>query len=271
MTSCDTTCTIIRAQGSQLFVVSYIIFIVKRVVCNEVFKDHLKQYLNKIGMDLQEDITEKDMDDAFEKAEYDYTEVEVECKSLQEFPRVSRNVGERFEYPNDSETPRDYTYDKAVSYTEGEEHTQTKISEWNICGGLSAEYQGVGLTGKVGYTKRQSETVTNTKTTTETQTIKETVSVPPKTKVEVAIVQHYQRKECKVKNVKLIFPKGVKIKCKVFNRQNKKDKKHSIPIEEVLEDYLDHKDADPLTARLDGKYIWVETKLSLEIGKPVHV
>lgn len=236
------------------------------MVCNGVFEEHLKKHLDKMGMDFLE-IKEKYIDDAFQNAKYDYTEAEVECKSLYEFRRVSRYIGEPFVYSNESDTSRDYAYDKTITYTEGEEHTQTNCSEWNICGGLSAKYQGVGADAKVGYTKRQSEIVKNTTTTIQTQAIKQTVSVPPKKKVEVAVAQNYERKECRVQNVKLVFPKGAKIKCKVFNRQKKREEKPNVSIEEVLKDYIDDRKADPRTARLDGKYIWVETTLSLEVNK----
>ena len=83
-------------------------------------------------------------------------------------------------------------------------------------------------------------------------------------------MQNYRKKECKVKNVKLTFPKNAEIKCKAKNRQTKSDKveKRVCPIKEVLKDFVENQDADPLIARLDGKYVWVETGLALNKGEP---
>ena len=92
--------------------------------------------------------------------------------------------------------------------------------------------------------------------------------MPPKSRVKVALVQNYQKKECKVKNVKLTFPKNAEIKCKAFNRQTRKVEKHVHPIKEVLKDFIIDQGVDTLTAMLDGKYVWVETGLALNKGTP---
>ena len=210
------------------------------------------------------------MDDAFQKAVYDYSDVEVECDSLHQFPLVLDEVGYSFEWSNTTDADESHVYDKEISYVVGNEHIVTNSSEWSICGGLSATYQGVGATANIGYTKRQSEMIKKIKTTTDKYRVTEAVTVPPRSKVKVAIVQNFQKKECKVKNVKLTFPKNAEVKCKAKNRQTKSDKveKPEYPIKEVLKDFVEDQDADPLTARLDGKYVWVETGLALNKGKP---
>ena len=65
------------------------------------------------------------------------------------------------------------------------------------------------------------------------------------------------------------FPKGCKKKSArlSIDKQKKSDKPVSL-IQKVLQDYIEDQDADPLTARLDGKYVWVETGLALDKGKP---
>ena len=208
------------------------------------------------------------MDDAFKNAEYDYSDVEVERYSLRESPTVSREVGQSFEWPNTSDTCELHVYDKEIGYVVGNEHTVTNCSEWSICGGLSATYQGVGAKANVGYTRRQSETIKKMRTTTDKYHVIEKVSVPPNSRVKVAVVQNYQKRECKVKNVKLTFPNNAEIKCKAFNRQKGKVEKHVHPVKEVLKDFIIDQGVDPLTAMLDGKYVWVETGLSLNKGAP---
>ena len=210
------------------------------------------------------------MDDAFKNAVYDYSDVEVKRHSLHESPIVSCEVGQSFEWPNMSEAYESHVYNKEIGYAVGNELTVTNCSEWSICGGLSAAYEGVGATANIGYTRRQSEMIKKTRTTTDKYHVIEQVHVPPKSRVKLVIVQNYQKKECKVKNVKVTFPKNAEIKCKVKNRQTKSDEveKHMCPIKEVLKEFVENQDADPLIARLDGKYVWVETGLALNKGKP---
>lgn len=125
-------------------------------------------------------------------------------------------------------------------------------------------YQSVGATANIGYTKRQSESIRRTKTTTDKQHIQEDIIVPPRHKVKVTVVQIYQQKECNVKNVKLTFPRDAKIKCKAVNRHTERPDKPVSLIQKVLKDYIEDQAADPLTAKLDGKYVWVETGLGLD-------
>ena len=152
-------------------------------------------------------------------------------------------------------------YAKTHEYTEGLELTKTNCSEWNICGGLSAK---IGASAKIGYTKRQTEIVKKIEGSVQKQDITKTLSIPAESSVTVALAQKFQRKECKVKNVKLIFPKNAKIDVKVHGALFNK----SLYIRDVLKDYIEDEEADPLTARLEGKYVWVETSVFLDISDP---
>ena len=218
-------------------------------------------------MDFQ-GLKETYMDDTFKMAEYDYSDVEVECHSLHESPIVSREVGQSFVWSNITDADESHQYDTEITYVVGNELTVTNSSEWSICGGLSATYQCVGARVNIGYTRRQSEMIKKIKTITDRCHVMEQVSVPPKSRVKVAVVQNYQKKECKVKNVKLTFPKNAEIKCKAFNRQTRKVEKHVHPIKEVLKDFIIYQGVDTLTAMLDGKYVWVEIDLALNKGTP---
>ena len=228
------------------------------------------KHLQSKGMKYLE-IKEEYMDDAFKDAKYDYIETEVECGAIQEFPPVLQHIGDPFEYPNNDDTPSEEEYSKEIEYTEGLEHSKTNCSEWSICGGLSAEYQGAGASANVGYTKSQSQTVTKFKGKTQTQTITKQIFVPPKHSRSVVLIQRYQRKECKAKNVKLVFPKSAKIKCKIHNYRDSNSKsmsKDKFFIRDVLKDYIEYEGANPLTAWLEGKYVWVETSVFLKVSDP---
>ena len=240
-------------------------FIVKRIVCNETFEKLLEKHLQSKGMKLER-IKEEDLDDAFDSAEYDYAEAEVDCSAIHEFPPVLRHMGLPYECRNKEDTPIEEEYNKDIEYTEGLEYTKTKCSEWSICGGLSVMYQGAGASANIGYTRRQSEEVKKIETTTQTQHITKTVSVPPKHYRSVVQTQRFQVKECKVKNVKLIFPKNAKITCEV--RDSSKVKKKDISIRTVLKNCIKDDKADRLTAILDGKYVWVETSVYLDVSEP---
>ena len=109
-------------------------------------------------------------------------------------------------------------------------------SSWSLSGGLSTEYQGVGASTMIGYTKRRTETVKKVQGTCRPNTAyiysKEGASTSKASSdsVEVALTQRYQRKECRVKDVKLIYPNNVKVKCKFHDKRDanphreKKDK-----------------------------------------------
>ena len=221
-------------------------------------------------MELKE-IKEKYLDDAFDKAEYDYSETEVQCNASAIFRHDPKLVylGDRIEYPNDKDVKVDEKYNRTDNYMEGAEHTQTRCSEWNICGGLSAAYQGVGADGKIGYTSGQSEIVKAMKTVQRQQQFNKTISVPPKSKVVVVPTQRYETNECRVKNVKLIFPRNANVKCKVTDSKHpNKVQKKTYLIRDVLKDFIDDTEANPLTAKLEGKYVWVETLVYLDESKP---
>ena len=116
-------------------------------------------------------------------------------------------------------------------------------------------YQGARAATIIGYTRRQSEQAKKIESTTQTQHITKTVSVPPKHYRSVVQTQRFLVKECKVKNVKFIFPKNAKITCEVHD--SSKVKKKDISIRAVLKNCIkdDKTDHDRLTAILDGKYV----------------
>ena len=216
-------------------------------------------------------LKEKYMDGAFKNAEYDYSDVVVQCHSLNKSPIVSCEVGQSFEWSNTSNACESHPYNKEITYEVGNEYTATNCSEWSICGGLSATYQGVGAKTNIGYTRRQSDVIKKIRATRDKHNVTETVIVPPKRRMKMAVVQNYQKKECKVKNVMLTFPKNAEIKCKAYNGQTGKVEKLMYPIKEVLKGFIVDQGVDSLTAMLDGKYVWVETGLALNKGKPVPI
>ena len=252
-------------QYRVLIIIYY--FIVKRIVCNETFEKLLEKHLQSNGMKLER-IKEEDLDDAFEGAEYDYTEAEVDCSAnaIHDFPPVLRHIGLLYECRNNEDTPIEEKYNKDIEYMEGLEHIKTKCSEWSICGGLSAMYQGSGASTVIGYTRRQSEQAKKIESTTQTQHITKTISIPLKHYRSVVQTQRFQVEECTVKNVKLIFPKNAKITCEVHD--SSKVKRKDIFIRAVLKDCIKDNKADRLTAILDGKYVWVETSVYLDVSDP---
>ena len=242
-------------------------FIVKRIVCNEVFENHLKEYLQSKEMTLL-GMEEEYMDDAFELARYNFADVEVESNAIHELSPVLRHLENPVSFSNDTDFPSNSRYGGQIEYTEGSEHTTTHCNEWNISGGLSATFQAPG---NVGYTRRQSEIVNNIPRKKVSEEIKKSFSVPPRSCRELVLVHQFQRKECKVKNVKLIFPKNVVIQCKVHNNRDSNHESvqwEKFFIRDVLQDYVEDQGANPLTARLEGKYVWVETSVFYDVGKP---
>ena len=141
-----------------------------------------------------------------------------------------------------------------------------------ITGGLSAEYHGIGASSNIGYTRDKSKTVTKIKGQTLRQVMTKTVIVPPKHKRRVAVVHRYQRKGCKARNIKVIFPKKAKFNCKVDNHQNPRKPKINVEynpyISDLLNKHIVDGGADPLTARLEGKYVWVESNIELAVSNP---
>ena len=81
-------------------------------------------------MELKEKIKEKNLDDAFDKAKYDYSETEVQCNaSAIERQTKLVHLGDRIEYTNNKDKTVDERYNRVDNYMEGAEHTHTKCSE----------------------------------------------------------------------------------------------------------------------------------------------
>ena len=91
----------------------------------------------------------------------------MERHSLREFPVIFCEVGQSFVWSNTTDADESHQYDKEITYVVGNELTVTNCSEWSICGGLSATYEGIGARATIGYTKRQSEIIKKIKTTAE--------------------------------------------------------------------------------------------------------
>ena len=201
---------------------------------------------------------------------------EVECSAIHEYPPVLQNTESdesSTDYINNENKESEEDYHKEIEYTEGLELSITRSSERSVSGGLSVEYQGIGASANImGYIKSQSETVTKFKGKTQKQIITKKISIPPKCCRSVVLVHRYQRKECPVKNVKLSFPKNAKIKCDVHDNRKadpKSQTKDKPYIKDVLKDYIeDTPGGDRLTAKLEGKYVWVETSIYVDVGAP---
>lgn len=80
-------------------------------------------------------------------------------------------------------------YDKEITYKQGLEHTKAECSEWSISGGLSAKYQGAGVSTGISYTKQQSEVVKKMNGTDQKQHIEKKGLVSAKHSVEVVLMQ----------------------------------------------------------------------------------
>ena len=219
---------------------------------------------------VQNSFTEKHMDGAFKGVQYDYSETEIDWSNIDKCNPILEYIGEPMDYVNKEDTPSEEHYHKEIEYTEGEELIKTNSSGWSITGGLSTEYQGIGVSSGIGYTTHQSKTVAKIKSRTLRQTMTKKFMVHPKHKRRVAIVHQYQRMECKAKNVKVIFPKNAKIKCKIHDYREpskpKTNQSYRSYIRSVLNEHIEDAGADPLTASLEGKYVWVESSVELDVS-----
>ena len=250
--------------------------LVKGIVCNEAFEKLLAEHLQERGMKLLE-LKEKHLKDAFKDATYDYSETEVESSAVHEYPPELENIDKSpTDYNNEGDKAKDEWYEKEFECTEGLEVCVAKSSGWSIGSGLSAEYQGIGATANVVYTKTQSETVTKFKSKVQKQKITKEITVPPKCCISVLLVRQTQRKECPVKNVKVSFSKNAKIKCAFHDNRDTKENsktKEKFNIKDGLKDHMeDTAGGNRLTAKLEGKYVWAETSVYVDVGdaKPIH-
>ena len=232
------------------------LFLAKRIVCNEKFEELLKAYLKSSGRTLAKEITEECMDEAFRDAKYDYSDVKVYCGSTKDVKLEKQPLGDAVN-SNDSENKASVeAFTVTVKYIVGTELTQTKLSGWNITGGLSAEYH-IGASAGVGYTSQQSESIRHIKGTEVTQAIEVKVHKGSK---PGTVIRKLQRKECQVRNIKLSFPRNAQIKCFYHKKDPTKVKNKAFPIKDILKDCIE----DGYTAKLDGKYVWVETEIVIE-------
>ena len=231
----------------------------KRVVCNEKFEELLTRYLELSELTLANEITEACMDEAFKEAEYNYNDVEADrASTINDGELVKQPIGESVNSNSDDDKPTIESFDVAVTYTKGTELMETKISGWRFTGGLSAEYH-VGMSAGVSYHKQQSVAVKSFKGEQVQQTVK--VKVPKGGKATV--LRKLQRKQCLVRNIKLSFAKKAQISCCYFDKKNpNKEKTEKFYVKDILTGCS--KSPLGFTAKLEGKYVWVETEIGTD-------
>ena len=244
-----------------------------QIVCNETFEKLVEKYLASSDRLLVE-IKEEYMDEAFKDAKYFHSQVEVDLSSITEFDPIKKCLGDPVTFTNNENVDSSKTFTQTVEYIKGTELTETVTSGWSITGGLSATYQGVGASTGIGYTEQQSETMKQIRGEKEKKDMTDTFLVKPHSSRKATVIRTIQRKECRVRNILLSFPQNAKLKCKFHVKGNPNDvkKKPHFPIREILDDYIENKSTNPLTAKLEGKCVWVETNLFVNVEKdePLH-
>jgi hypothetical protein len=93
-----------------------------------------------------------------------------------------------------------------------------------------------------------------------------TFKVKPNHSRKVVVTRWFQKKECKVSNVKISFPRDAKIKCKFHDNRKNKEKTLQFLIKDILKS---KENTDKLTVMLEGKYVWMETKLIMKVEDPL--
>ena len=243
-----------------------------QIVCNETFEEHVKKHLASSDRTLVE-IKEKYMDEAFKGANYDHSRVEVDLGSVTEFDPIRKCLGDPVTFTNNENAESSKTFTQIVEYTTGTELTETVTSGWSITGGLSAEYQGIGASTMIGYTEQQSETIKQIRGQKQRKDMTDMFLVKPKSSRKAIVIREIQRKECRARDVLLSFPRNAELKCKFRTKDNPNDvkKKPRFLIREILKDYIEKQNADSVTAKLEGKCVWVETNLfvNVEEDKPL--
>ena len=235
-----------------------------QIVCNETFKNLVERYLKSSDRTLVK-IKEKYLDQAFKGATYIHSTVEVDHGSIKELKSINKTLGDSVKYSE----PGSHHFEKTVSYTLGTELMETVTSGWSITGGLSAEYQGVGASTGVTYTKQRSEIMKKIQGITESTKMQQDISVKPNCSIRASVVRTIQRKECQVRNVELHFPRDTKLKCKFTKAGSTKVQKEHFLVREILNDCSKNKGADTLIAMLEGKCVWVEVDMEVKI-EPLH-
>ena len=238
---------------------------------NDSFKEYLTNYLQSFGETsrlryITVKIKEKYLKQAFAKATSTYDNAEVHLESLKQSTKLKHLETPIF-YP-EQPTERSEEYDREFTIDEGLEYTKTECSEWNLAGGLSLEYQGVGASSGIGYTRQQTKETKKIQATSQKKHINKQVHIPAKSSVTVVFTQQFQRKECRMSGIKLIFPVDAKLKCKFLSDADpQKTLKKEFLIKDILKDRIKNDKRDPLTAEMEGKYVWIETRVFLDIDR----
>lgn len=242
-----------------------------KIVCNETFERLVKEYLASDRVLLE--IKEYYMDEAFKGAKYDHSSVEVDLSSIKPACEpIKKCLGDPVTVNNNEGVERSKTFTQSVQFTKGTELVETISSGWSITGGLSAEYQGIGASTGIGYTEQQSQTMKQTKGEIVGESVTDTFFVQRQSSRRATVIRTIWRKECRVRNVRLSFPKNAELKCKFYMKGDDPKKVKKSPhflIRDILDDYIENKSSDTLVAKLEGKCVWVETDLSVNVEEDV--
>ena len=250
------------------------------MILNEVFKLYLTEYAESIGIRLDEDdIEERNMDEAFGKAKIQLKEATVYYDPQKERIDYDEELcGMPLTYPNEGDKEKVYTHTNKVTKYEGLEHTDSKSKTWSTTGGLSAKYKGIGASVSIGYTKNQSEQVKKSESVVQEQEVHYEVQVPKRSTRKVELKQRFFIYEVNVNKVELEFPSDAQIQCTVTNGEPgafcpwswsqcllKSKKKLNVgEIFKFKESVIEECD-NKLLVKIDGKYRWVETDIFHEI------
>lgn len=236
-----------------------------RVIINEVFERYLKNHLQSEGLELVE-LKEKYFDDAFGEVKYDIKEAKVDLATVEVKVR-DKPFNVPYVHKNGKNEPVEETISREYKYTTGMELMSSKESGWTTTGGLSLQYQGVGGSGEICYTRNQSSSVTKTQSEELTDHIEKVISIPAKSSVKVVLTHRLFWKKCTLQDVKFTFPSKAKIKCKYKNARQKVCEK-KFDVARILMVDMKPDCGTAIATYIEGKYAWIESELFLDIQQP---
>ena len=254
------------------------------MILNEVFESYLNKYLESKGLSLYDGcLNERSMDEAFCNASYILSDATVQFheNSSKRVDYIEELCGKPVTHSNEGDREIIVTYTKKVEETTGLEYYDAKSRTWSISGGLSAKYQGVGASASIGYTRSQTESVRRSNTTVLTREAQCPVPISGRQKRKVQVKNTYSVYEHEVESVSLKFPKDAQIQCRVVDSQPTATmycpwswcpqlcrSNQFFYLSEIFtgntEECPNGKD---LIAKINGKYLWVETDIFWDIKK----
>ena len=250
---------------------------------NEVFKLYLTEYAESLGLRLvDEELEERNMDEAFSNARYELEEATVLYDPLKKpIDREEDQYSPPQTYSNMDNKDRIYTHTNKVTRHEGLEHIDTKSKTWSATGGLSAKYKGIGASLSVGYTKQQSEQVKKSESVVKDHEVHYEVLVPAWSERKVELKQRYFVYEVSVDDVILRFPRDATIQCTLAEKEpgafcpvswckNLLKPKKKFELEEVFKfkECIVSECDDKLRVKIHGHYRWVETDIFHSVENP---